>query len=99
MFQAERHTTQSNYKLTLSGFTSSKSICDDLCGDGIVTRFEACDDGKNDGSYGSCTADCLGFGPRCGDGKVDAGSTEECDDGNATNGDGCSAACLNEGPT
>ena len=32
--------------------------------------------------------------PRCGDGIVD--SAEECDDGNATNCDGCSANCLSE---
>ena len=32
--------------------------------------------------------------PCCGDGHVDAG--EECDDGNTTNGDGCSATCKQE---
>jgi cysteine-rich repeat protein len=34
--------------------------------------------------------------PVCGDGHVDAG--EECDDGNNTSGDGCSATCCNEPP-
>jgi cysteine-rich repeat protein len=33
--------------------------------------------------------------PGCGNGAVAAGS-EECDDGNNTNGDGCSAVCLKE---
>jgi cysteine-rich repeat protein len=33
----------------------------------------------------------------CGDGTV--GATEECDDGNTTNGDGCSAQCTIEEPT
>src|SRR5512132_4183336 len=31
----------------------------------------------------------------CGDGTIDAG--EECDDGNTTSGDGCSATCVFEG--
>ena len=165
VFQAERHTTQSNYKLTLSGFNNTTSSCKSVCGDGIKTPNEACDDGKNDGSYGSCTADCKpgphcgdavvqsppeecddgvnlspyggcapgckkgGFcgdgvvdslfgeacddgvndggyaecapgctlGPRCGDG-IQQSPQEECDDGNKTNGDGCSAACKHEGP-
>ena len=33
-------------------------------------------------------------GPVCGDGERDA--MEECDDGNSSSGDGCSAACLDE---
>ncbi|MFW5738816.1 MAG: DUF4215 domain-containing protein, partial [Myxococcota bacterium] len=52
VFQAERHTTQSNYRLTLSNFDSSRSVCDWICGDGVVTKYEVCDDGVNDGSYG-----------------------------------------------
>jgi cysteine-rich repeat protein len=35
--------------------------------------------------------------PTCGDGIVD-GPGEECDDGNNTNFDGCSATCQTEGP-
>lgn len=35
-------------------------------------------------------------GPACGNGKLEAG--EECDDGNAAGGDGCSAACAAEPP-
>ena len=69
VFQAERHTTQSNYKLTLSDFTNAKSVCDSVCGDGIKTPDEVCDDGVNDGGYGQCTADCK-FGPFCGDGVL-----------------------------
>jgi cysteine-rich repeat protein len=34
--------------------------------------------------------------PRCGDSKIDGLWGEECDDGNTTAGDGCSAACKVE---
>jgi cysteine-rich repeat protein len=33
----------------------------------------------------------VAYGPRCGDGRVDPG--EQCDDGNASNADGCVAKC------
>jgi fibro-slime domain-containing protein len=93
VFQAERHTTQSNYKLTLTGFVSTESSCQSNCGDGIKTPDEACDDGKNDGSYGSCTADCK-LGPHCGDAVVQASAGEECDDGvNLTPYGGCAPGC------
>jgi cysteine-rich repeat protein len=58
---------------------------------------EQCDDGVLDGSYGGCTKTCK-LGPRCGDGVVQADKGETCDDGNTTNGDGCSSACKKEGP-
>lgn len=50
----------------------------------------------------ACTDRCLNVGSRaataqCGNGKIDKG--EDCDDGNAVNGDGCSDQCLNEGAT
>jgi fibro-slime domain-containing protein len=93
VFQAERHTTQSNYKLTLSGFVSTESVCKSVCGDGIKTPDEACDDGKNDGSYGSCTPDCKP-GPHCGDGLVQTWAGEECDDGvNLSPYGGCAPGC------
>lgn len=79
LFHAERHTTASNFNLTLDGFVSTKSECAPKCGDGIVAGTETCDDGKNDGRYGSCTAQCQ-RAPNCGDGVVQA-DREECDDG------------------
>ncbi|HEX4336054.1 MAG TPA: DUF4215 domain-containing protein [Polyangiaceae bacterium] len=78
VFQAERHTTGSDYQLTLAGFTHVRSECKGSCGDGVVTGDEVCDDGKNDGSYGGCNPDCT-RGPYCGDGKVDSSGGEECD--------------------
>src|SRR6202012_274621 len=80
VFQAERHTSASSYKLTLAGFNAQHSSCDDTCGDGVTSSNEVCDDGIDMGGYNSCTADCLGFGPRCGDGIVQS-MYEQCDDG------------------
>ncbi|MFT3776019.1 MAG: DUF4215 domain-containing protein [Minicystis sp.] len=92
VFQAERHTSGSNYKLTLSNFVNKTSVCTAVCGDGIKTPTEACDDGINDGAYGHCTSDC-NFGPFCGDGIVQPGM-EECDDGvNLSPYGGCAPGC------
>jgi cysteine-rich repeat protein len=63
------------------------------CGDGRVDSgewTEVCDDGKNDGSYGSCMPGCLALGPRCGDATLQAASGELCDNGSATP---CPASC------
>ena len=54
MFHAEREEVDSNFKLTLKDFNKPKSTCAPVCGDGIVTRTEVCDDGKNTGEYGGC---------------------------------------------
>lgn len=94
VFHAERHTTQSNYRLTLGDFVNVTTECESICGDGIKTRDEACDDGVNDGSYGGCNDDCS-RGPFCGDGEVEP-ELEQCDNG--TNQDpyganGCSPDC------
>ena len=84
VFQAERHVTESNYKLTLGGFVHSTSTCKTTCGDAIVAGTEACDNGtdKNTGAYGTCNADCT-LSPYCGDGKTQ-NPPEQCDDGNNT---------------
>jgi len=94
VFQAERNTTASTYGLSLDDFELGRSTCQSKCGDGVVTVDEACDDGVNDGSYGTCNADCS-RASFCGDGHVDEGK-ETCDDGNFKNHDGCSAACQKE---
>jgi fibro-slime domain-containing protein len=90
IFHAERHTTASNFELELTGFVRERSRCDEVCGDGIVTRGEVCDDGTNDGSYDGCAPDCLSFGEYCGDGVVNG--PEECDEG-VTDNDGRYGGC------
>ncbi|HYQ02276.1 MAG TPA: DUF4215 domain-containing protein [Polyangiaceae bacterium] len=92
VFHAERNPTGSSFKLTLSGFENSPTECTPICGDGIVSLGEECDDGKNDGGYGECEPGCK-VGPRCGDGIVQPG--EDCDDGNRADGDDCGSACRN----
>ncbi|MBN2193297.1 MAG: DUF4215 domain-containing protein [Polyangiaceae bacterium] len=76
-----------------------------VCGDGLRSPTEECDDGDiddSDGCSSSCVVEdgwicpepdrpCLSI---CGDGLRLGG--EECDDANQTNGDGCNAACRNE---
>ena len=73
-----------------------------FCGDGhpdtLGTNKETCDTG---GNSQTCNADCTTA--RCGDGKVNPSFTptgapgpEQCDDGNTTNGDGCSSTCQLE---
>jgi fibro-slime domain-containing protein len=92
LFQAERHTCASTYKLTLSGFTHTVSQCSPICGDGQVQGNEVCDDGKNNGAYGSCMPGCLARAAYCGDKTVQA--PEQCDDGtNATVYGGMSKVC------
>jgi fibro-slime domain-containing protein len=96
VFQAERHITASNYKLTLSGFNALRSVCQPICGDGIVVGREQCDLGaaNNTGLYGACNPDCT-LGPRCGDGAVQTDAGEQCDDGInlTTYGSGCAPGC------
>jgi fibro-slime domain-containing protein len=98
LFQAERHTTQSSYRLTLRGFEKKKTSCVSVCGDAVVTPDEVCDDGTamNTGTYGRCKADCQGYGPRCGDNMVQAGDGELCDNGFNLGGygpNGCAPGC------
>jgi fibro-slime domain-containing protein len=78
VFQAERKKFGSSFRLTLSGFETTPSDCTAICGDGILSFGEECDDGTNDGGYGECDMGCK-LGPFCGDGVVQA--PEHCDNG------------------
>jgi fibro-slime domain-containing protein len=85
VFQAERKKYGSSFRLTLSGFESTPSDCSAICGDGILSFGEECDDGVNDGGYGECDVGCK-LGPFCGDSIVQ--EPEHCDFGHA-GGSGC----------
>ncbi len=89
VFQAERQTTGSSYRLTLSGFNAAPSDCLPTCGDGLVGIGEECDDGVNSGGYGKCGPGCK-LTDFCGDGIVQAG--EDCDDG-VNDGHPCPSGC------
>ncbi|WP_163781478.1 DUF4215 domain-containing protein [Myxococcus vastator] len=97
VFQAERHTHGSSYRLTLNNFLTARTECTATCGDAVVDEAagEECDDGVNAGGYGECGRGCL-WGPRCGDGDTQEDEGEECDDGNTVSRDGCSSTCRLE---
>jgi fibro-slime domain-containing protein len=104
VFQAERQTTGSSYKLTLSGFNAAPTSCVPTCGDGVAVADEECDCGKDaaskppacadpnsDAAYGGCTTKCT-WGGYCGDGIVNG--NEECDGGKANGTDGGPNGCT-----
>jgi fibro-slime domain-containing protein len=110
IFGADRHPPESNYQLSLSGFTVERSICQPRCGDGKVSAGEECDCGdddlaetpagcsgkNNDTLYGGCKKDCT-WGPFCGDGNTDK-PEEQCDKGKDNGSDlgkgGCTFGCM-----
>ena len=82
IFNAERHVTESNFQLTLTGFNSAPSVCQPICGDGFAAGSEQCDRGNlnvapTGNLYGKCTTECK-LGPYCGD-KTPQTPPEVCD--------------------
>lgn len=99
VFQAERSTNGSGYRLTLKGFNAGKSACTSICGDGLMTSEELCDDGEKNGQYGHCAEDCQRYVAYCGDGVVQNESGEVCDDGEDNGRYGkCASDCTGRGP-
>ncbi len=100
LFHAERHTDQSNFRLTLQGFLAPRSSCTPICGDGVVQRGEVCDDGEDnvaaaDATYGACV-ECRSR-EFCGDDIVSG--PETCDNGlnissYADSPDACGPGCV-----
>jgi len=80
IFHAERKPPLSSLLLQLTGFEASPSQCSALCGDGVLSFGEECDDGVNDGGYAECGTGCL-LGPYCGDGITQPEFGEDCDVG------------------
>jgi cysteine-rich repeat protein len=65
--------------------------------DAFEPNGTSCDDGLGCTIEDMCVnAVCTGNSMTCGDGVVQPGCNEECDDGNPTSGDGCSATCQAE---
>ncbi len=64
-----------------------------VCGDGMRTGGELCDDGNMVDTDG-CTSQCAFSSPGayCGDGTMNG--SEACDDGNLASGDGCEIDCT-----
>ncbi|MEX0931686.1 MAG: dockerin type I domain-containing protein [Candidatus Paceibacterota bacterium] len=91
------------YPFSLSAITigvASTTIRVSICGDGIVNQGEDCDP-PGSGNYSTsiagreCNSLCE-WAPYCGDSVVQTSFGEECDDGNNTSKDFCSAECLAE---
>ena len=98
VFHADRHPRESNYELTLSGFSTQISYCTPECGDGVQAGTEECDRGNEnaDDVYNGCTTQCR-FGPFCGDGIKNG--DEQCDNSRNTTvtagePDGCAPGCV-----
>ena len=57
LFHAERRCCGSHFQLELTGFERLQTLCEETCGDGVVTAGEQCDDGNRiNNDY--CSNDC-----------------------------------------
>ena len=79
------------------GYCSDAVCLPIVCGNGLVDRSEACDDGNlvsNDGCNATCSSN-----ETCGNGVIDLITGELCDDANRLDGDGCDSRCKPEQET
>ena len=80
---------------------ATTSLTISICGDAIINSGEACDVPGETGVYSTtitgrqCNSVCQ-YGPYCGDAILQISQSEECDDGNNTDGDLCAADCTVE---
>ncbi len=80
---------------------ATTSLLISICGDLIVNAGESCDIPTDTGEYSTtiagrqCTDICR-WAPYCGDAILQTIYSEECDDGNNTDGDFCAADCTEE---
>lgn len=78
--------------------TSTTTLRVSICGDLVVNTGEECDVASPSNAYSTtiagrnCNSECQ-FAPYCGDGILQTIYGEECDDGNNTSDDFCSAEC------
>jgi fibro-slime domain-containing protein len=98
VFQAERHTNASSYKLTLTGFDRVKTVCSEVCGDGVITSSELCDEGSACVAGTAAGAACTHPAP-----AVPDTNPVQCSGGTCTsNNNGayghCAAGCQDLGP-
>lgn len=81
--------------------TATTTINLSICGNELVDAGEQCDVLGETGVYSTtivgrqCSPVCK-FGPYCGDSVLQTHFSEQCDDGNNTSGDFCSAVCIVE---
>ncbi len=84
-----------------AGYIATTTLSLSICGNMIVDDGEECDVLGETGGYSTsivgrqCDVDC-NFGPYCGDTILQTLHGEECDDGNNTSADFCSAICKIE---
>ncbi|HXC53169.1 MAG TPA: PQQ-dependent sugar dehydrogenase [Candidatus Limnocylindrales bacterium] len=81
--------------LATSGAHARVAELSPVCGDAITGPTQQCEPEDDGACPGQCSVQCICVvPPACGNGTAEY--PEECDDGGAADGDGCSASCLLE---
>jgi fibro-slime domain-containing protein len=96
LFHAERHTNQSNFDLTLNGFTAPISKCTAVCGDGVITSGEVCDEGSLCSGGTKAGMACYNPTPQAGDAVECTGGS--CSSSNSGAYGHCKSDCSDLGP-